>query len=58
MRNTDPDPRPFQPLGEKVKPPAPASEPTWRPKPNAPRIEIGPDDRMRTNIPENEKGFP
>lgn len=51
MRNTDPDPKPQRPLGEKVIPATPPSPPNWRPKPNAPGIEIGSNGRLRTNLP-------
>jgi len=54
MRTTDPDPRPFKPLGEKVTPPPLPSGPTWKPKPGAPGIEINSDGKLRTNIPGNE----
>lgn len=44
----------WQPLGERVtKPvPPPPAQPEWRQKPGAaPGIEIGPDGRLRTNLP-------
>lgn len=48
MRTTDPDPRPFQPLGEKVPRPAPAA-PKPVPVPGAASgIVKGPDGRMQT----------
>ena len=42
-------------LGEKIERPAPKPEdkPRWTPPPG--RIVTGPDGRMRTNIPENDK---
>ena len=55
MRSTDSDPIPKPPLGEKVTPKTLPSPPTWKPKPDAPGIEIGPDGKLRTNIPENDK---
>ena len=48
MRTTDPDPQPFQPLGQKVTPPAP---PASAPKQIAPGILEGPDGRLSTNLP-------
>lgn len=51
MRNTDPEPTPQRPLGEKVTPKTPPSPQTWKPKPDAPEIEIGPNGQLRTNIP-------
>lgn len=55
MRTTDPDPQPFRPLGEKVTKPAPApASPLWKPVPGAAKgVEVGPDGRLRTNIPGN-----
>ncbi len=54
MRTTDPEPTLQRPLGEKVTSPPP-STPTWKPKPGAPEIEIGPNGQLRTNIPGNDK---
>ena len=48
MRTTDPEPEPFQPLGQKVTPPA---HPAPKPRQIAPGIEQGPDGRLRTNLP-------
>lgn len=48
MRNTDSEPRPFKPLGEKVTPPVSDSPPTWKPKPNAPGFETDSAGRLRT----------
>ena len=55
MRITDPEPTPQRPLGEKVTPKTPPLPPSWKPKPNAPGIEIASDGsgRLRTNIPGN-----
>jgi hypothetical protein len=48
MRNTDPDPAPFQPLGEKVAaPPPPPADPKLIPG-AASGIVIGPDGKMQT----------
>lgn len=57
MRNTDPEPRPCIPVGEKVTQPTP-STPDWKPKPGSPGIEQNAQGELRTNIPENNKGFP
>lgn len=52
MRTTDPEPCPTGPiLGDRVTPKTPDSEPTWKPKPDAPGIEIASDGRLRTNLP-------
>jgi hypothetical protein len=45
----DPNPEPFQPLGEKVtRPPVPDLKPEWRPRPGSPGIEENAQGRMRT----------
>ena len=44
------DPRPHQPLGERVARPAPA-QPDWRPLPDAPGIEVNRQGQLRTNMP-------
>ncbi len=53
MRNTDPDPPPWKPLGEKVAKPAPApASPVWKQVPGAAKgIEEGADGKLRTNLP-------
>lgn len=48
MKTTDPDPKPFQPLGQKVTPPAPAVP---DPKQIAPGVLQRSDGRMYTNLP-------
>lgn len=48
MRTTDPDPHPFQPLGQKVTPPAP---PPPAPKRIAPGVVKGTDGRLSTDLP-------
>lgn len=60
MRTTDDlNPERFQPLGPKAAPTAPPTAPEWRQKPGAaPGVEIGPGDRLRTNIPANEAAKP
>lgn len=48
MKNTDPEPRPFGPLGEKVTPKTPPKpEPTQTPRGDY-GIVTGPDGRLRT----------
>ena len=49
MRTTDPEPRPFQPLGQRVTPQTVAPEPA--PKQVAPGIVQGSDGRLYTNLP-------
>ena len=44
------DPRPHQPLGERVARSAPA-QPEWRPLPDAPGIEVNRQGQLRTNMP-------
>lgn len=60
MRTTDdlnPEP-PFKPLGEKVTPPAPPA-PGWKQVPGAAKgVEVGPDGKLRTNMPENNAWHP
>ena len=51
MRNNDPEPTLQRPLGERVTKQTPSSQPTWRPKPDAPGIEISSDGKVRTNLP-------
>jgi hypothetical protein len=48
MRTTDPDPRPFQPLGQRVTPAAPR---TVDPRQIAPGILQDADGRLSTNLP-------
>lgn len=48
MRTTDPDPRPFQPLGQRI---TPSSPPAAKPAQIAPGILRGPDGRLSTNLP-------
>lgn len=56
-RTTDPDPQPFQPLGEKVAPKKPA-DPEWVPVPDSPNVERNVvTGRVRTAIP-LPKGHP
>lgn len=48
MRTTDPDPQPFQPLGEKVeKKPAPKRE-EWKPLPHNPGVYERADGKLST----------
>jgi hypothetical protein len=48
MRTTDPDPKPFRPLGEKVTPPAPPPAPEWKPRAGSPGIEENAQGQLRT----------
>lgn len=48
MRSTDPEPAPFQPLGDKVKKPEPPP-PGW--KQLRPGIWEGPDGKLATEPP-------
>lgn len=57
MRTTDPEPRPCIPVGERVIPPT-SPKPEWTPKPGSPGVEQNAKGELRTNIPENNKGFP
>jgi hypothetical protein len=50
MRTNDPDPQPFQPLGEKVVKPEPLT-PEWKPLSHNASIEQGRDGKLRTNQP-------
>jgi hypothetical protein len=57
MRTTDDlqDSERFQPFGEKVerKPTTPA-QPEWKQVDGAPKgVQVGPDGKLRTNIPQN-----
>lgn len=55
MRTTDPDPVPFQPLGQKVEKPAPPPAPEWKQVPGAAKgVEQDRAGHLRTNIPGNE----
>jgi hypothetical protein len=49
MRNTDPDPEPFRPLGEKVVREQPKQE--WWPLPHNPGVEVDARGRVRTKPP-------
>lgn len=52
MRATDPDPPPWQPLGERVIKPKPAApHGTWTPLEHNPHVGTGPDGRLSTNLP-------
>jgi hypothetical protein len=46
----DPDPAPYQPLGERVQRPQP-SQPEWQPLSHAPCIEVNRQGQLRTNLP-------
>jgi hypothetical protein len=51
VRTTDPDPPPFQPLGERVvKRPEPKRQ-EWKPLPDNPHIVERPDGKLSTNLP-------
>lgn len=56
MRTTDPDPVPFQPLGQKVPAAAaPLSAPEWKQIPGAAKgVGVDPDGKLSTRIPGNE----
>jgi hypothetical protein len=46
----EPDPAPFQPLGDRVQTPQPG-RPEWQPLPHAPCIEVNRQGQLRTNLP-------
>ena len=46
----EPNPVPWQPLGERVQRRAPPT-PEWRPLPQAPGIEVNRQGQLRTNLP-------
>lgn len=48
MRSTDPDPKPFRPLGDRVEKPKGAAP---APVPIAPGVVRDPDGKYRTNLP-------
>jgi hypothetical protein len=51
-RTTDPDPKPFQPLGPAIKPWPKDHDPGWKQKPDAaPGIQQDRDGNLRTNLP-------
>lgn len=60
MRTTDDlNPERFQPLGQKVPPPAPPPKPEWTQVPGAEKgVGIGPDGRLSTRIPGNTVWHP
>lgn len=47
MRNTDPDPKPFRPLGERVQAPPPPA-PVLKPAQGPYGVVTGADGKMRT----------
>jgi hypothetical protein len=51
MRTTDPEPQPFQPLGEKVDRTPPDLTPEWKPRPGSPGIYENREGRVRTDMP-------
>ncbi len=51
MRTNEPDPEPWQPLGERVKPAVSPPAPAWRDKPGSPGIEESRAGHLRTNLP-------
>jgi hypothetical protein len=52
MRSIDPEPTPFQPLGDRVKKPDPTPRPQWTQVPGAPKgVEQDKDGRMRNEQP-------
>jgi hypothetical protein len=51
VRTTDPDPAPWQPLGERVQKTTPASPAPAQAPGAAPGILRGPDGKLRTNLP-------
>ncbi len=51
MRTTDPDPKPFRPLGEKVPRQAPPTTPAPRRAQEYTGIVVGPDGRLHTSLP-------
>jgi hypothetical protein len=51
VRTTDPEPTPFQPLGDRVKAPAPAPTP-W--KQLRPGVWEGPDGKLATEPPKEK----
>ncbi len=44
------EPRPWQPLGERVMRPTP-QRPEWQPLAQAPAIEVNRQGQLRTNLP-------
>jgi hypothetical protein len=51
MRTTDPEPEPFNPLGEKLNRNPPDSGPEWKPRPGSPGIYENRDGKVRTDMP-------